>query len=227
MMQSFYLTILFTLASLPVFAQQNNWEWFLNANINAYLPGRNSAKSVFPVLGYNRNTSPKIMLGGVGTGFFIWKPVAKDVHLKTYANLSKLTYWDDPVVITTGSGMYNGTLNNWSSDYVLGIGGIVHYDFAPHLSIGAGLGTQFLLISLSRMPEMNGYGLAVEPSIVINHYYKTLLPIIPLEIAYKLKRMMISLRYDTGILNKLRGDLGKNKSEKFGVLGLDVAVKLR
>ena len=226
MIRNFYLSIIFLLASLPVFAQQNAQEWFVNANINTYLPGKNSAKSVFPVLGYNRNTSPKIMLGGVGTGIFTWKLVAKDIHLKTYANLSKLTYWDDPIEITTATGMYNGTLHHWSSDYVLGIGGILHYDIAPHLSIGAGLGAQVLLISVSRMPEMNGYGQAVEPSIVINHYYKTVLPVVPLEIAYKLKSMMIGIRYDTGMLNKLKGDLGKNKSEKFGVLGLDVAFRV-
>jgi len=227
MMSRISLLIALLLVCLTASAQESTTEWFLNANVNAYIPGGKSAKSVFPVLGYNRNTSPKLLLGGVGAGAFLWRPVSEDLHLKVYGTISKLSYWDDPVIITNGVGAYSGTLQNWSSDYVLGIGGIIHYNLANRLLVGAGLGTQTFLISLSRMPEMYGYGNPAEPSIAINRYYKRILPVVPFEIAYKMEKMLINLRYDLGLLNCLKGELGKNKSEKFGVITLEVGFKLK
>ncbi|TDE12110.1 hypothetical protein [Dyadobacter psychrotolerans] len=219
--------ILCLLASLSVCGQENKREWYLNASINAYVPGGNSDKSIFPVLGYNRNTSPKLLLGGVGTGASLWSPVSRDLSLKVYTNISKHTYWDEPLMIKDAGGASNGIYNGWSSDYVLGVGATIHYNLAGRLSVGAGAGTHVLIASLSGLPEIYGYGVEIEKSIVLNHYYKRILPVVPLEVSYKLRNALINLRYDLSPLNRLKGQLGKSKSERYGILALEVGFRLR
>jgi hypothetical protein len=221
------LTVAFILAALCVFGQGKTAEIHVNANVNLYLPRAGATKSLYPVLGYNRNTKPKILLGGVGIGASLWTALANDLNLKLHTNISKLTYWDEPVTIRNAVGLYNGSYQAGSSDYIFATGGTLHYTLANRFSIGAGLGTQILLVSLSRMPEMYGYGLPVEPSIVVNRYYKTVLPVLPLEISYKLKNLMFNIRYDLGLLNRLKGDLGKSKSDKFDLLIFELAFALK
>lgn len=217
---------IFTLLYISTYAQKKAAEWFVNGSVNCYIPGKSSGKSVFPILGYNKNTSPKLLLGGLGVGVSLWAPAAKDLYIKSYANLTKMTYWDDQVQIRDAVGLYMGNYQAWSSDYALNLGGLIHYSMIDRLSLGAGIGLQGMIASLSRMPEMYGYGLEVEPSFVVNRYYKRILPVVPLELSYKLDKMVVNLRYDIGLLNKFKGDLGKSKSEKFGVLALEVGFKL-
>ncbi|MCE7044320.1 hypothetical protein [Dyadobacter sp. CY312] len=220
------LLIIFTLSFFNLTAQEKPMEWYVNASVNCYIPTAGSAKSVFPVLGYNKDTSPKLLIGGVGTSVSVIIPIGKGLHLKPYANLQKLTYWDDPIDIRDGAGAYMGNFQSWSSDYTVGLGTLIHYDLVNRLSLGAGLGLQAMVVSISRMPDTYGYGVPVESSFVVNRYYKRLVPMVPLEISYKLDRMSLNLRYDVGLLNKLKGNLGKSKSEKFGVLALEVGFKI-
>ena len=84
-----------------------------------------------------------------------------------------------------------------------------------------------LIASLSGLPEIYGYGVEIEKSIVLNHYYKRILPVVPLEVSYKLRNALINLRYDLSPLNRLKGQLGKSKSERYGILALEVGFRLR
>ena len=212
--------------ALDANAQQVSNEWFLNANINLHIPGGRSQKSVYPVLGYNKNSDPKFLLGGVGVGGFLLRPVSHDFHLKAHGYLSKISYWDDPIELKSVLGENVGVYQAGGSDYVAGINGLIHYHLADRLSLGAGLGAQVLLASFSRTPGIYGYGEPTEKSSITNHHYKTVLPVVPIELAYRFPKMVINLRYDIGPFNRIRGDLGKAKTERYDVLSLEVGFKL-
>lgn len=220
--------IVFLLQSALSAIGQDDTEIFLSAGVNLYLPRAGSAKSVYPILGYNKNTSPKILLGGVSTGISIWKPLGKDLNLKTYVHISKQTYWDEPIEIRNAVGTYFGPYQSGSSDYIFGLGGTLHYTLVDHLSIGTGVGFQALLFSLARIPEIDiANGEHGKTAIVTNRYYKRVLPMLPLELSYKLKRLTFGVRYDIGLLNRLKGDLGKSKKDKFDLITFETAFKLR
>jgi hypothetical protein len=207
-------------------AQESSSEWFLNANINIHIPGGGSQKSVYPVLGYNKNTTPKFLLGGVGTGAFLLRRMSSDLHLKIHGYLSKISYWDDPVEMKSPVGDNIGVFQAGGSDYVAGINGLVHYHLVDRLSLGAGVGAQLLLASFSRTPDIYGYSKPTEKTFITNHYYKTVLPVVPLELSYRFPKMVINLRYDIGPFNRIRGELAKAKNERYDVLSLEVGFKL-
>ncbi len=48
------------------------------------------------------------------------------------------------------------------------------------LRLGAGVGAQVLLASFSRTPDIYGYGGTNGKTFITNHYYKTVLPVVPL-----------------------------------------------
>lgn len=214
------------LFALQVNAQQAANEWFLNANINIHIPGGGSQKSVYPVLGYNKNTDPKFLLGGVGVGVFMLRPIASDFHLKAHGYLSKISYWDDPIEMKSAVGENTGIYQAGGSDYVAGVNGLVHYHLADRISVGAGVGAQVLIASFSRTPGIYGYGLPAEKSSITNHHYKRIVPVIPVELSYRFPRVVLNLRYDIGPLNRIRGELAKAKNEKYDVLSLEVGFKL-
>ncbi|GGM94204.1 hypothetical protein GCM10010967_29260 [Dyadobacter beijingensis] len=215
------------LLALHVNAQEASTEWFLDANANLHIPGGGSKKSVYPVLAYNKNTDPKFLLGGIGFGAFMLRPLSADFHLKAHGYLSKVSYWDDPVELKSAVGEDVGIFQAGGSDYLAGLNGLIHYHLADHLSLGAGAGLQVLLASFSRTPAIYGYGLPTEKSFISNHHYKTFLPVIPVELSYRFPRTVINLRYDIGVLNRIKGDLGKAKNERFDVLSLEVGFKLK
>ena len=208
-------------------AQQASNEWFLNANTNIHIPGGSSQKSVYPVLAYNRDTDPKFLLGGLGAGAFLLKPLSSDFHLKAHGYLSKISYWDDPVELKSLVGDNVGVYQAGGSEYVAGINGLVHYHLAEHLSLGAGFGAQVLLASFSRTPAIYGYGAPTDKSFITNHHYKRIHPVIPVELSYRFPKVVINLRYDIGPFNRIKGDLGKVKKERADVLSLEVGFKLK
>ncbi|MCF0074442.1 hypothetical protein LZD49_28415 [Dyadobacter sp. CY261] len=207
-------------------AQKASSEWFLNANINIHIPGSGSQKSVYPVLGYNKNSTPKFLLGGVGTGAFLLQRLSSDLHLKVHGYLSKISYWDDPIELKGVVGETTGIYQAGGSDYITGINGLVHYHLVDRLSLGAGVGAQILLASFSRTPDIYGYGEPTEKTFITNHYYKTVLPVVPLELSYRFPKMVINLRYDIGPFNRIRGELAQAKNERYDVLSLEVGFKL-
>lgn len=227
MMRPAIITLVFMVVTGAMSAQSQKLEWYLNANTNIYIPGGNSEKGVYPVLGYNKNTSPKILLGGIGVGSYAFLPLSNSFNLKIHGQLSKLSYWDDPVLQRDHVGNDVGLFRAGGSDYMAGLGAILHYNLNEQLSVGAGLGTQILLVSLSRTPGYYGYGVEAETSTVTNKYYKRVLPVLPIELAYHFPKIVLNLRYDVGLMNRLKGRLADVKSEKFDVLSLEIAFKLK
>jgi hypothetical protein len=51
-----------------------------------------------------------------------------------------------------------------------------------------------------------------------NNYYKRLMPMLPLELSLKFEKLFVNLRYEHGLLNRLKKDLSEYKEDKYGLL---------
>jgi len=209
----------------PAFGQQTGIQWFIAPNLNAYLPLNTPGKGTYPVLWYDSETSPKVLVGGIGVGVSALKPYGEKVTLKGQANLSKHTYWDEPFIITDENGGPIRSFLSASSDYALGIAATAHFQFTGRFSAGTGLGSQVLLTSLTRLPPDYFAG-SEERQVATNRYYKRVLPVLPVELSLKLEKVLFNVRYEHGLLNRLKRELAQYKTDRFGLLTFEVGFRL-
>jgi len=217
--------LLIILVSRESFSQKKPAEWYVTANGNLYMPVGTRTKGTYPILGYDKTTSPKILLGGIGIGAAMLKPLSKDLKFKAQANFSKHTYWDEPVMMKDYVASSIGYFQSGSSDYGLGIAGMIHYFPVEAFSIGAGISAQINVISFSRTPGMY-IGAEIDPGFVVNRYYKTVLPMIPVELSYKLKKVLFNVRYEAALMNRIKGDLADFRSDKFSLLTFELGFQI-
>ncbi|KQS24746.1 hypothetical protein [Dyadobacter sp. Leaf189] len=221
----FITCLLFLFIGFESFSQNRKTEWYVTANGNFYMPVGNRSKGMYPILWYDKTTSPKILLGGVGTGAALLKPLSKDFSFKAQANLSKHTYWEDLTLMRDYVGSSIGYFQAGSSDYGLGVAAMIHYFPVESFSIGAGLSGQATLISLSRTPGMY-VGADIDPGIVVNRYYKAVVPMVPVELSYTVKRLLFNVRYEAGLINRIKGDLANFKSDKYSLLTFELGFRI-
>jgi hypothetical protein len=207
--------------------QQSPYEWFISPNVNLYIPLNNPAKGVYPVLWYDSKTKPKLLLGGFGIGGTIRKNSGKKVNLRGQANLSKHTYWDEPVLLSDENGMAIGPFLAGSSDYMLGTMVSAHYSLSEKISIGSGLSGQLLLVSISRLPLISYQSQTIDATIAANRHYKRLVPMLPVELSFASAKRLITLRYEHGLINRVRGDLRQRMPDNFGLLTLEAGFRLK
>jgi hypothetical protein len=210
------------LFAIKASCQMSGYEYFIAVNGNLYLPIGNSGKGMYPILGYDKEMDTKVLIGGLGLGISAFKPVKNKVSLKGQANISKHTYWDEPVYLHDENGTPAGVFQAGASDYSLGITAMAHYFFKERLSIGTGLGGQILFVSLSRTPDLHN----PKESFMVNRYNKPFIPVLPLEISYKSKRNLFNIRYEHGLLNRLKKGLQAYKKDKFGLFTFEVGFKI-
>jgi hypothetical protein len=153
------------------------------------------------------------------------KPLSKDFSFKAQANFSKHTYWEDQVQMRDYVASSIGYFQSGSSDYGLGLAAMIHYFPVEAFSIGAGISAQATLISFSRTPGMY-IGADIDPGFVVNRYYKPVMPMVPVELSYKLKRLLFNVRYEAGFTNRIKGDLAKYKTDKFSLLTFELGFLL-
>lgn len=216
--------ILLALAA-PAFGQQTGIRWFIAPNVNLYLPIGTPYKGVYPVLGYDKQTTPKVLVGGFGVGVSALKPYGEKLTLKGQANLSKHTYWDEPVVLTDENGSPVRDYLSASSDYTLGLTATGHYQFTDKFSAGTGLGGQAMLVSLTRLPPNSITG-PVEAQVATIRSYKRLVPMLPVELSLKLEKVLFNVRYEHGLLNRLKRPLANYQTDRFGLLTFEVGFRL-
>lgn len=149
--RGYIFSLLFIVSSLA-FSQDPAKEYFISLNGNLYIPINNPEKGIYPILGYDKETDSKILIGGLGIGGFFLQPLNKKLTFKGQTNFSKHTYWDKPIQLTDAYGNSIGYFLGGSSDYSLGVAAMVHLYISNKFSVGAGAGGQFLLTSLSRVP---------------------------------------------------------------------------
>jgi len=213
-----YIPILLLIFFQSGFGQTSVPEYFVTLNTNLYLPWNSSEKFTFPMLGYNKNSEPKIQVGGFGVGAGFFAPFKSKLSLKEQLNLFRFVYWDNPYRLRTLAGEPLGSSSSHSNNYTIGSQTTVHYFLSDEVSIGSGLGLQLLLKSSSKInaPKTR----------LDNNGYKLLMPSLPLEFSFKSKRILINTRYEFALLNRFRGDLAKYKKDRFGLLTIEFGVKI-
>ncbi len=227
MKKAIYIFFLLYITSLEVYSQDMNTkspiEYFIMVNCNVYVPINNPYKGVFPIVGYDKTVDPKVLIGGFGVGLTALKSFQNKLRIKGEFNVSKHNYWDETVGLRTISNQPMGDFVSSNADFTLEATTIFHYSLSKKLSIGTGLGAHVLLVSLSRFQYESQ---TADGSIYTNKYYKTVMPVIPLELSLKTKKMLFNIRYEYGMLNRLCGDLAKEKTDKYSVLNFEVGFKI-
>lgn len=219
-------TFVFSIVCSTAFGQTSDLEWFITANGNLYIPRNNPDKGVYPILWIDKDTDPKLLIGGLGLGVSVFKPYREKVSWKGQANLSRHAYWDKPVLLTSNTADPIGYFTPGSVDLALGFTATAHYFLSKHFSVGTGLGAQLLLASSTRsLPS--SYQFTGKQKLIANHYYKPLIPVLPLEASLKFNRVLLNVRYEHGLLNRFKGDLGRTQKDKFSLLTFEIGFKIR
>src|SRR5690554_830934 len=99
-----FLLFALLLLSLPSISQDKPLDFYLVANANLYFSGISSEKEVYPILGYNKDVDPKVLVGGFGIGGLVYKPIFGKFEAKGQINFTKHTYWEASQTLTDHSG---------------------------------------------------------------------------------------------------------------------------
>ena len=219
----YFLSFFLIIHSARVYGQTLDYQYFITINGNLYLPSSSANKGVYPILWYDKGTDPKLLIGGFGFGLSVIKSLERKIGLKGQANISKHTYWDEPILLNTILAEPRGQFLAGSSDYTLGLAACVHYYLSKKISVGTGLGAHVLLVSLSRVPDIDN----TPNGIAVNRYYKPVMPVLPLELSMKLEKVLFNIRYEQGLLNRLNGALAKHKNDRYGLLSFEIGFKIK
>ena len=115
-----------------------------------------------------------------------------------------------------------GTLANTTVDLSVGLIPTIHYSLHKNFSIGTGIGLRTLLASVTAYD-----GNTQLKNTSVNDYYKRFMPILPVEISLKINKILLNLRYEYSLLNKVRGDLADYKTERYGIVSLEIGYKIK
>jgi hypothetical protein len=216
--------ILLFLTVVPVMlkAQENIYSHYITINTNLYAAIA-SDKQMYPMLWYNKDLKPKIMVGGFGAGFTMLRSLNEKSILKLSANLSRSVYWDESVALRNDFNEWSGTFYMTSTDVTVGLAGIYHLLLNDKFSVGAGASIQTLLMSTSRFPEKD---LKDAPKVDGNSYYKPIMPMIPIEITYRKDKWLLNLRYEQALLNRYKKNMADDLSENYGLIFFEVGYKI-
>lgn len=207
--------------------EEKQRNWFIAANINVYQPLGTGHKARFPVLWYNNETKPAIQIGGFGVGVAHTISYKKNSYFKVAANLSKHTYWDEPIVMTDFNAQPMGTLQRWGSDFNLNLLGTIHHKVSKNISFGIGAGFHTNLLSVTAVPKWDRNQFAQTNDIAFSNYYKTIVPFIPAEINFLRKKATYTIRYEQALLNKMAAPLSDYFKDRYGIFYLEGAWRLR
>jgi hypothetical protein len=53
------------------------------------------------------------------------------------------------------------------------------------------------------------------------------MPILPIEMSLKINKVLLNLRYEYSLLNKIKGDLADYKTERYGIVSLEIGYKIK
>jgi hypothetical protein len=201
-------------------------EYFITGNVNLYVPF-NSSKGMYPILGYDKDVSPKVLLGGFGVGFSGLKKLGSQIAIKGQANISRSVYWESALLnIGPGQSQVIGIIPLSSTDYNFGLTGTIHYHLSPIFSAGTGLGAQVLIGSYMHIRAKSSIQ-NWDRYVGRNQYYKRVMPTLPVEVSARFRKMFITLRYEHGLLNRLKKNLAEYKTDRYGLVFVEVGFKVR
>ena len=221
MMIKVCLLLSFVVLPLMIYCQSEPVEYFITGNSNLYVPVNSPQKGTYPVLGYDDELDPKFLIGGFGIGVTGWKPLGSRTSLKMNAGLARNVYWDEPHFLTENGMDGAGPVHVRSSDFTLGLSGVVHYHLTGKLYAGGGIGARALFHSVAKLKNFH-----FDVNLV-NRHYKPVMPVVPVEVALKSKKLLFSICYEYGLLNRLKGDLGGYRNDRYGLLVFEVGVRVK
>ena len=224
----FFLICILLLNCLKSSAQPKKVELFITTGANIYLPGKESIKAIYPVIGYNKNTNPNFLIGGFGVAITAMKAVEKNWNSKIQTGFSRNAHWNEYITAVdfVGNDLNNG--RNSTINYNFDLFSAFHYRFTKKFSAGTGVGVQVLLASVSRNPfaGLTFGGMREEEKFYLNRYYKTAMPFIPLELSFNTSKLFLNLRYEAALMNKVKDDLANYQQERYGLLNLEVGFRI-
>lgn len=218
-MKKIFFYIIFTIVANAGYSQ-SSMQYFISLNGNLYLP-INSDKQSYPILAYDKDADPKVLLGGFGIGFTTVKEWKEKFLLKGQLNFSRHAYWDDPILLTDVTNNPLGFYTGKSVDYVLGMTATVQYRLGKKIALGTGLGADILLHSVYNISEPFFEGMKIE-----NEYYKTIAPVLPLELSFYLNKVLLNIRYEQGLINRYREAYAAYEKELNGILVFEFGYRL-
>ncbi len=213
-----FITLVIVLCNSKSFSQNLKSELYITANLNMYLP-TNATQQIKPVIQF----SNPFGIGGFGIGATLFNPLTEKIILKNQVNVSFNKFQDTPIALTTPNGSSLGEVVGTTRDLNIGIISTINYSLNSRFLIGAGLGFKMLLDSRTNYDLTNQTSLGTS----INGYYKPIVPVLPIEAILKLKKIILNLRYEHSILNRLKGDLSDYKSEKNSLVILEIGYKIK
>ena len=218
--------IIFVLCLMPsvcAFAQFNP-DLFITLNGNLFIPVE-SADRMFPIVGFNKELKPKLLIGGFGVGFAGQKMISGKFSLKTQGTFFRKAYWQQ-YLFRRGPLLSDivGEATVSTFDYTMGAAAIPHFHFSRAFSVGVGVGLHALLFSNSYLrQDLTADG---NRNLGRNRYYKSFMPIVPFETSLRLSRWAVNVRYEHALLNRFKGNLADYKKEKYGLLFFELGYKI-
>lgn len=163
--------------------------------------------------------------GSLGLSYF--KPLRERLDLKTSVGFSRQVYWNEPVYFNKGPNPQDalGHSDVKTIEYYTSFNGVIQYVGSRGFTIGIGLGAQMLMSSKKKILVANIAG-SGKTLTLKNKAFKPIMPVVPLEIGLKKKRMMYTSRLEVGLLNRFRSDIKAYSYNLYGLFTLEVGMKL-
>lgn len=215
------LSILAVVVSVNCALAQRELRVYLTGNGNLYLPRKSNQQS-YPILGYNGDADPKILIGGLGLGITLTGNINDRLKWHAQGNTSRRVFWDDPMLLTDPSNMPIGNVTWKGVDILTTITGALHYRLGKTLSVGTGLGVDALIYSYVR-----GSKPFVEETMIRNNQYRSLMPLIPVELSIDVKRFIVNLRYQHALLGRLKEPASQHKKDTYSGLIFELGYRLK
>jgi len=200
---------------------QDDLKFFLSLNGNLYLPF-NSGKQTYPIVGYDKDADPKLLIGGFGIGFSVVKEWMDKFVLKGQANTSRHAYWNEPLEMKDANNNPLGVYIGKSVDYVIGTTATIQYRLGPKVALGTGIGGDFMVLSVY---DFSGFG-GIENQKIRNQHYKFFTPVVPLELSFYLNKVLLNIRYEQGLVNRYRKPLADYEKDHYGLMVFEFGYRL-
>ena len=214
------LFVAFTLCCTVATFSQTGMQYFISLNGNLYLPF-NSEKQTYPIVGYDKDQDPKVLVGGFGIGFSVLKELKGNWLLKGQTNISRHAYWDDPINFTDANNVPLGAYVGKSVDYGIGSAAIIQYRLGKKVAVGTGLGADILLKSVYHISNV----FVMEENLP-NEHYKTITPVLPVELSFYLNKVLLNIRYEQGLTSRYREAFVDYDKELNGLLVFEFGYRL-
>jgi|GEM_PF-4745704 len=209
-MKKFFYILICIIESQTTFAQSEKPSWYANINMNTYLPSQSVQGTTFGIGDI-----------GLGLGASRIQLIKSNLSLKQQVNISFNSYTDHVGSFTNPNGLSLGNILPSTLDFVFDLSTTVNYSLSNNFSVGTGLGFRTLLHSASK------YDTSPFKVETVNAHYKRIMPVLPIEVSLKINKVLLNLRYEYSILNKIRGDLSDYVKERYGIVSLEVGYKIK